>query len=408
MSNLLRTKRMVISVTKAEWFTSRFGAVILHVMNVKNELTNAVGLGSSDRTGSRSARAVFLKAMSGTRRSGSLPRQEGRAARVLPEHSSSYIDGMRVIQERNVSNTPTVAYTRGNDLSGSLEGAGGIGGLLGRSHGYSSGTWSTHNHYHADGNGNVTFLVNSGQTAEAEYGYDPYGRTMAQSGNLATANVYRFSSKEIHGQSGMYYYGFRFYDPHLQRWPNRDPIGEAGGINLYLMAYNDPLSWVDPFGLAVYLETHPVPPSGQRHAKLILIPDSPERWMEHPDFRCTEDGLLCLTIGAGNEHGQLVSRPTRERDVDRGHNTSSTRIDPPEGMSDDQFIGALLNNDANYSDRLPYNSQWPLPSTAGYNSNGYISGLLNSVGLQPQQPPRTPGWGYRVPSEAFQPRRTVK
>jgi hypothetical protein len=69
-------------------------------------------------------------------------------------------DGMRVIQDRNVSNTPTVSYTRGNDLSGSLEGAGGIGGLLGRSHGYSSGTWSTHNHYHADGNGNVTFLVN--------------------------------------------------------------------------------------------------------------------------------------------------------------------------------------------------------------------------------------------------------
>jgi hypothetical protein len=69
-------------------------------------------------------------------------------------------DGMRVIQERNASNTPTVSYTRGRDLSGSLEGAGGIGGLLGRSHGYSSGTWSTHNHYHADGNGNVTFLVN--------------------------------------------------------------------------------------------------------------------------------------------------------------------------------------------------------------------------------------------------------
>ena len=111
---------------------------------------------------------------------------------------------MRVIQERNASNVPTVSYTRGNDLSGSLEGAGGIGGLLGRSHGYSSGSWSTHNHYHADGNGNVTYLVNSGQTSEAVYRYDPYGRTMSQSGTLATANRYRFSSKEIHSQSGMY------------------------------------------------------------------------------------------------------------------------------------------------------------------------------------------------------------
>ncbi len=48
-------------------------------------------------------------------------------------------DGMRVIQERSSANTPTVSYTRGTDLSGSLEGAGGIGGLLARSHGYSGG-----------------------------------------------------------------------------------------------------------------------------------------------------------------------------------------------------------------------------------------------------------------------------
>ena len=151
------------------------------------------------------------------------------SAWAVSETTRYLYDGMRVIQERNASNTPTVSYTRGNDLSASLEGAGGIGGLLARSHGYSSGTWSTHNHYHADGNGNVTFLVNSGQTAEAWYRYDPYGRTMAQSATaLTTANVYRFSSKEVHAQSGMYYYGFRFYDPHLQRWPNRDPLGEEG------------------------------------------------------------------------------------------------------------------------------------------------------------------------------------
>ena len=43
-------------------------------------------------------------------------------------------DGWRVIQERDNSNTPTVSYTRGSDLSGSMEGAGGIGGLLARSH----------------------------------------------------------------------------------------------------------------------------------------------------------------------------------------------------------------------------------------------------------------------------------
>ena len=50
-------------------------------------------------------------------------------------------DGKLVVQERNSSNTPLVSYARGKDLSGSLEGAGGIGGLLARSDGYSGGTW---------------------------------------------------------------------------------------------------------------------------------------------------------------------------------------------------------------------------------------------------------------------------
>jgi hypothetical protein len=67
--------------------------------------------------------------------------------------------GWRVIQERDGANNPLVSYTRGNDLSGSMEGAGGIGGLLARSSGYSAGNFTPHNFYFADGNGNVTFLL---------------------------------------------------------------------------------------------------------------------------------------------------------------------------------------------------------------------------------------------------------
>ena len=121
-------------------------------------------------------------------------------------------DGMRVIQERNSSNTPTVSYTRGTDLSGGSEGAGGIGGLLARSHGYSSGTWAGHNFYHADGGGNVTMLIDNAGTPNvtATYRYDPFGNTISTSGTNATANVYRFSGKEQHANSALYYYGYRF------------------------------------------------------------------------------------------------------------------------------------------------------------------------------------------------------
>jgi RHS repeat-associated protein len=186
---------------------------------------------------------------------------------ILDSETHYIYDGNRVIQERDGSNVPTVSYTRGNDLSGSLDGAGGIGGLLARSHGYSSGNWSTHSFYHADGNGNITYMLNSSQSVVASYRYDPFGNIISQSGSLADANVYRFSSKEIHVASGMYYYLYRFYDPNLQRWINRDSIRELGfealrahytrkgkptrrdGDNLYKFVENDPVSKWDYLGL---------------------------------------------------------------------------------------------------------------------------------------------------------------
>jgi RHS repeat-associated protein len=164
---------------------------------------------------------------------------------------SSYVyDGFRVIQERDLFNNPTVSYTRGNDLSGSLEGAGGIGGLLARSTPAGFSGPAGHNYYFADGNGNITYMLDNGQSMVAKYRYDAFGNTVSKSGALADANVYRFSSKEFHVNSGLYYFGYRFYDPSLQRWINRDPTGEAGGLNLYEFVSNDPVSKIDPFGLS--------------------------------------------------------------------------------------------------------------------------------------------------------------
>src|SRR5437870_13113673 len=91
-------------------------------------------------------------------------------------------------------------------------------------------------------------MLNSNQAGVAAYRYDPYGNTISSSGTLASANVYRFSSKEIHFNSGLYYYGYRWYAPNLQRWLSRDPILEAGGINLYAFVNNNSMLSVDPWG----------------------------------------------------------------------------------------------------------------------------------------------------------------
>ena len=114
-------------------------------------------------------------------------------------------DGMRVIQKRDGSNNPTVAYTRGTDLSGSLEGAGGIGGLLARSHGYSGGSWTTHHFYHADAGGNITAMVDNSQAISANYRYEPFGSLISSSGSMSGVNTYRFSSKEWLLNANLYF-----------------------------------------------------------------------------------------------------------------------------------------------------------------------------------------------------------
>ena len=148
-------------------------------------------------------------------------------------------DGMLIVQERSSGNHPQVTYTRGTDLSGTLERAGGIGGLLSRgAHAISSPyQLSSAAHYHADGNGNVTMLVGTGApTIKAYYKYDPFGRTLGSSGSLVGVNAMRFSSKPVMGSSELYYYGYRFYDPSSQRWLNRDPIGEEGEAEHILLS----------------------------------------------------------------------------------------------------------------------------------------------------------------------------
>jgi len=131
-------------------------------------------------------------------------------------------DGNLVIEERLGGDNSPVHYTRGLDVSGSLSGAGGIGGLLARSQNVSASP--QHHFYHADGNGNVTMLINVAQQVTAKYLYDPYGNVLGSSGFMADVNLYRFSSKEVHDNSGLIYFGVRFYDPALHRWLNRDPI----------------------------------------------------------------------------------------------------------------------------------------------------------------------------------------
>jgi RHS repeat-associated protein len=156
-------------------------------------------------------------------------------------------DGWNVIEETIAPATgpvETAEHVWGTDLSGTAQGAGGVGGLLLRE---SSATGASY--YHYDGNGNVTALTSAAGVVQAAYTYGAFGETLRAAGPLAQANPWRFSTKYQDDETGLLYYGYRFYNPTDGRWPSRDPIEERGGINLYGFVDNDGLDFFDVLGL---------------------------------------------------------------------------------------------------------------------------------------------------------------
>ncbi len=118
-------------------------------------------------------------------------------------------------------------YVWGLDLSGTLNGAAGVGGLLAVS--TSSATFfPTY-----DANGNITAYLDASDNAVYTAEYSPFGKAFNETGTAPCA--FGFSTIYRDQETGFLAYRFRYYDPNLGRWLSRDPIGEWGGVNLYGM-----------------------------------------------------------------------------------------------------------------------------------------------------------------------------
>lgn len=168
-------------------------------------------------------------------------------------------DGWNLLAEFSVSSAgawaPVRSYVWGNDISGSPEGAGGIGGLLVvRVH---SSTGVTNYLPCYDGNGNVVAYYHHGsKSVTATMEYDAFGRELTiDNGTLGqgsyTTPPFRFSTKYTDPETALVYYGFRYYSAEMGRWLTRDPVGENGGLNLYGMCGNDTVNEVDVLGLLI-------------------------------------------------------------------------------------------------------------------------------------------------------------
>ncbi|WP_234047462.1 RHS repeat domain-containing protein [Luteolibacter pohnpeiensis] len=134
--------------------------------------------------------------------------------------------------------------------SADFRAAGGLGGLHASSY-YSSSTTTPDTHIvpSYDANGNILAWTSHTRALVRQNDYDPLGNLVMKRSLLSGVPDFGFSTKFQDTESGLLYYGYRYYDPATGRWPSRDPIEERGGMNLYGFLGNDGVNWMDSLGL---------------------------------------------------------------------------------------------------------------------------------------------------------------
>jgi RHS repeat-associated protein len=208
------------------------------------------------------------------------------------EYTNKYAyDAWNCLAILNPSLILSNTFLWGSDLSGSLQGAGGVGGLIKVAY---YGATTTNCFVAYDGNGNVSALVNAANgVTVANYDYGPFGELIRLSGPMAKLNPLRFSTKYDDDETDFLYYGYRYYNPSTGRWLSRDPIEEKGfqvysrsrsrrsGLepNLYVFVKNSPLNYSDALGLKcrIALECSTVARSGVplgTHCGIVIDSDN--------------------------------------------------------------------------------------------------------------------------------------
>jgi RHS repeat-associated protein len=140
-------------------------------------------------------------------------------------------DGDNLIEETNSSGAVIARYEQTENIDEPLA-------ML------RSGTTS---YYQADALGSITSLSNAAGAVANSYTYDSFGNLVSSSGSLV--NSFRYTAREFDTETNLQFSRRRYYDPTSGRFMNEDPIRFAGGLDFYAYVSNNPVYWVDPFGL---------------------------------------------------------------------------------------------------------------------------------------------------------------
>ena len=104
-------------------------------------------------------------------------------------------------------------------------------------------------YYHPDHLGSSSYITNLDGEVVQHIEYVPFGEVFVEERNNIWNTPYLFNAKEFDEETGLYYYGARYYDPRMCLWISVDPLAEKmANVSPYIYCFNNPVKLIDPNG----------------------------------------------------------------------------------------------------------------------------------------------------------------
>jgi len=109
-------------------------------------------------------------------------------------------------------------------------------------------------YYHPDHLGSSSYITTLDGEVSQHIEYVPFGEVFIEERNNTWNTPYLFNAKELDEETGLYYYGARYYEPRLSLWISTDPMQEKyPNVSGYVYCLNNPILFKDPDGKDVYM-----------------------------------------------------------------------------------------------------------------------------------------------------------
>ena len=110
-------------------------------------------------------------------------------------------------------------------------------------------------YYHRDHLGSTTLITNDSGEVVQRVEYLPTGETFIEQQDTSWVSPHKFNGKELDEETGLYYYGARYYDPRLSLWLGTDPMqGKYPDVSTYCYTMGNPVRLIDPDGRDWYID----------------------------------------------------------------------------------------------------------------------------------------------------------